>query len=35
MMDLDDVVTAIVVHDAGMDGDSKALLRLRRLYWPA
>ncbi|MCP5151985.1 MAG: restriction endonuclease [Chromatiales bacterium] len=35
LMDLDDLVAAVVEYYEQMDGDTKALIRLRRLYWPA
>ena len=34
-MDFDDLVSAIVEYYELMDGDTKALVRLRRIYWPA
>lgn len=35
LMDLDDLVSAVVEYYELMDGDTKGLVRLRRLYWPA
>ena len=35
LMDLDDLVAAVVEYYEQMDGDTKALVRLRRVYWPA
>ncbi len=35
LMDLDDLVNALVEHYEQLDGESKRLLALRRLYWPA
>lgn len=35
LMDLDDLVSAIVEYYEQMDGDTKSLIRLRRIYWPA
>ncbi len=35
LMDLDDLVSAVVEYYEQLDGDSKALVRLRRIYWPA
>ena len=32
---IDDLVAAVVEYYEQMDGDTKALIRLRRLYWPA
>lgn len=35
LMDLDGLVSAVIEYYEQMDGDTKALVRLRRLYWPA
>lgn len=35
LMDLDDLVSAIVEHYDSMDAEAKALIRLTRVYWPA
>lgn len=35
LMDLDDLVRAILEHYEAMDGDSRRLVSLRKLYWPA
>lgn len=35
LMDLDDLVLAIVEHYESMDADAKSLIRLTRVYWPA
>lgn len=35
LMDLDDLVRAILEHYEGMDADSKRLVSLRKVYWPA
>lgn len=34
LMDLDDLVRAILEHYEAMDADSRRLLSLRKLYWP-
>jgi restriction system protein len=33
-MDLDDLVQAVLDHYERMDGDSKQLIPLRKVYWP-
>jgi len=35
LMDLDDLVAAVVEHYDNMDAEAKSLLRLTRVYWPA
>jgi restriction system protein len=35
LMDLDDLVTAILEHYEKMDADAQRLVPLRKLYWPA
>ena len=35
LMDLDDLVSAVVEYYELMDGNTKGLVRLRRIYWPA
>lgn len=35
LMDLDDLVRAILEHYERMDGDSQRLVSLRKIYWPA
>lgn len=35
LMDLDDLVRAILEHYEAMDGDTQRLVSLRKLYWPA
>jgi restriction system protein len=35
LMDLDDLVRAILEHYETVDGDTKRLVSLRKLYWPA
>ena len=34
LMDLDDLVSAVVEYYEQLDGDTKAMVRLRRIYWP-
>lgn len=34
LMDLDDLVRAILEHYEAMDADSRRLVSLRKLYWP-
>lgn len=35
LMDLDDLVEAILDHYEQMDPDAKQLLPLRKVYWPS
>jgi restriction system protein len=35
LMDLDDLVSAVLEHYEQMDIDAKSLLRLTKIYWPA
>jgi restriction system protein len=34
LMDIDDLVTAILKHYEHMDADTQRLLALRKIYWP-